>query len=247
MTRTRGFTIHAARWFVVAGISLAALGCQNEGKSEGPSGAQQAPGAMSAQPSAARFDDTTRTNVLLRQIHAANLDEIEMGKTAMDKAPSPEVKKFATQMVTDHTSADQKLTDVAKRANLDLNAPPVDPIAQALQSAAEERKRAIRSLTGAQFEAAYVAPQVDNHALVLKLVEEAQKTASGDTRKVLDEMRPTVEAHLDHAKSLAKSLTFAPSAVGGGPMGGDTVQGTAGKGDAGKREEQKKPIPKPNP
>jgi putative membrane protein len=250
MTRTRGFTIQAARWFVVAGIPLAALGCQNEQKSDGaPSGAQQTPGAMSAQPSAARFDDTTKTNVLLRQIHAANLDEIETGKMAVDKAQSAEVKKFGSQMVTDHTSADQKLTDVAKKANLDLNAPPMDPIAQALQSASEERKRMIRGLTGMQFEAAYLAPQVDNHEVVLKLVEEAQKTSSGDTRKVLDEMRPTVEAHLDHAKSLMKGLTFAPTAVGGGPAGGEGMHGgTVTKGDAGKREEpkEKKPGAKPN-
>jgi putative membrane protein len=249
MTRTRGFTIQAARWFVVA-VPLAALGCQNEQKSDGaPSGAQQTkemPGATSAQPSAARFDDTTRTNVLLRQIHAANLDEIETGKMALDKAPSPDVKKFANQMVTDHTSADQKLTDAAKRVNVDLNAPPIDPIAQALQSASDERKRALRGLSGAQFEAAYVAPQVDNHSVVLKLVEEAQKTASGDTRRVLDETRPTVESHLDHAKTLTKGLTFSPSAVGGGPSGGENMPGGTMKGgDAGKREEQKKPGAKP--
>ena len=54
-----------------------------------------------------RLDDTTKTNMLLRQIHAANQDEIEMGKLAADKAQSPEVKRFASQMVTDHTQADQ--------------------------------------------------------------------------------------------------------------------------------------------
>jgi putative membrane protein len=247
MTRTRGFTIQAATWLAVAGIPLAALRCQNEQKTEGPQGTNPQ-AAMSGQPSM-RFDDTTKTNMLLRQIHAANQDEIDLGKQAMDKAQSPDVKKFAAQMVTDHTSADQKLTDVAKRSNLDLSAPPVDPIAQALQSASEDQKRNIRGLSGPQFEVAYVAPQVENHSIVLKLVEEAQKTASGDTRKVLDEIRPTVEAHLDHAKTLMKGLTFSPSAVGGGPMGGEgTMQPPAGKGDAGKKgEEPKKPGTKPNP
>jgi putative membrane protein len=247
MTRTRGFTIQAAKWFAIAGIPLAALGCQNEQKTEGTPGVNPQ-AAMSGQPSAMRFDDTTKTNMLLRQIHAANTDEIEMGKQAMDKAQSPDVKKFAAQMVTDHTNADQKLTDVAKKSNLDLSAPPQDPIAQALQSAAEEHKRMVRGLSGAQFEAAYVAPQVENHTMVLKMVEEAQKTASGDTRKVLDEIRPTVEAHLDHAKTLMKGLTFSPSAVGGGPMGGEgSMQPAAGKGDGGKREEPKKGGTKPNP
>jgi predicted outer membrane protein len=152
-------------------------------------------------------------------------------------------------MVTDHTSADQKLTDLAKKTNLDLNAAPIDPIAIALQSASEDHKRMTRGLSGSQFEAAYVAPQVGNHSIVLKFVEEAQKTASGDTRKLLDETRPVVESHLDHAKTLMRGLTFSPSAVGGGPMGGEgapmgSVQGTPAKGDAGRHE---KTTPKPNP
>ena len=87
--------------------------------------------------------------------------------------------------------------------------------------------------------------------MVLKFVEEAQKTASGDTRKLLDETRPVVESHLDHAKNLMRGLTFSPSAVGGGPMGSETspqgsVQSPSGKGDAGRHEEQKKNTPKPN-
>jgi putative membrane protein len=255
MTSTRGFTIHAARWLAVAGIPLAVLGCQNEQqKTEEKQGMNpQGVGAPSVQlPSAAmRFDDTTRTNMLLRQIHAANQDEIEMGKQAMDKAQSPDVKKFASQMVTDHTAADQKLTDLAKKTNLDLNAAPMDRIAQALSSASDEHKRMVKGLSGPQFDAAYVAPQVDNHTLVLKFVEEAQKTASGDTRKLLDETRPVVESHLDHAKTLMRGLTFSPSAVGGGPSGGEGMQGggmqgAPSKGDAGKREEPKKGGTKPN-
>jgi putative membrane protein len=252
MTRTRGIIIHAAKWFAVAGIPLAVFGCQNEQKSEGtsaPGAKPEAVGAMSAQPSGMRLDDTTRTNMLLRQIHAANQDEIEMGKAAMDKAQSPDVKKFAALMVTDHTAADQKLTDLAKRTNLDLNAAPMDPIAQAMQSASEEHKRMVKGLSGPHFEAAYVAPQVGNHTYVLKVVEEAQKTASGDTRKLLDETRPVVETHLDHAKTLMRGLTFSPSAVGGGPSAGEgaPMGGMQGKGDAGKREEPKKPGTKSNP
>lgn len=252
MTRTRGFSIHAVKWFAVAGIPLAALSCQNEQRSDGaPSGTAQAAGAASVQATPMRFDDTTKTNMLLKQIHAANQDEIEMGKLAMDKAQSPDVKKFANQMVTDHTSADQKLTDLSKRINLDLNAAPMDPIAQALGAASDDHKRMVRGLSGPQFEAAYVAPQVDNHSLVLKFVEEAQKTASGDTRKFLDDTRPVVESHLDHAKNLMRGLTFSAAAVGGGPAGGEAApmgsaeKGMTGKGDAG-RHTPAKPTPNPN-
>jgi putative membrane protein len=202
------------------------------------------------------LDDATKTNMLLRQIHGANQDEIDMGKVALDKAQSPEVKKFANQMVTDHTAADQKLTDMAKKMNFDINAAPHDPLALALQSSAEDSKRALRGMSGAQFDVAYIAPQVVIHNDALHIVEEAQKTATGDAKAFLDQTRPVIEAHLDHAKTLQRGLMFSPTAVGGGPAGSagaegtpapGAVQGMHGKGDAGHRDDMKKNAPKSNP
>jgi len=242
--------MQAARWFVVAGIPLAILGCQNEGRSDTQaSPTAQAAGAMSGQAQTMRLDDTTKTNILLRQIHAANQDEIDMGKLAMDKAQNAEVKKFANQMVSDHTAADQKLTDLAKRTNVDLNATPHDPVVQALQSASEDSKRTLRGMSGAQFDVAYIAPQVEMHTTVLKFVDEAIKTASGDSKKLLEETKPTVESHLEHAKTLMRGLTFSATAVGGGPGTEGAPMGSvqSGKGDAGHREEHKKSTPSTNP
>jgi putative membrane protein len=250
MTRTRGFSKHVGALFVVAGIPFAVLGCQNEGKSDGPPAANaQVAQAASGQPSAMKLDDATKTNILLRQIHVANQDEIELGKMALDKAQSSEVKKFANQMVTDHTAADQKLTELAKKTNLDLNATPYDPVVQAYQSAADDAKKALRGASGMQFDVGYVAPQVHMHTVALKLIDEAERTASGDAKKFLEETRPTVESHLEHAKTLQRGLIFSSSAIGGGPMGAEgapmgSVQGGAAKGDAG---HGKKSTPTPNP
>src|SRR5689334_7780965 len=191
MTRTRGM-IRPAWWFTVAAIPIAMFGCQNEGRSDSPNSTAL---AASAQPSVAKLDDATKTNILLRQLHAANQEEIDLGKLAQEKAQNAEVKKFATDMVNDHTSADQKLTDLGKKTNLDLNATPHDPVTQAMQSASEEGKRSLRGMSGAQFDVAYTAPQVDKHIVALKLVEEAQKTATGDTKKLLEGMKPTIESH----------------------------------------------------
>jgi hypothetical protein len=155
-------------------------------------------------------------------------------------------------MVNDHTMADQKLTDLAKKSNIDLNATSHDPIQQALQSASEEFKRGLRGMSGSQFEVAYAAPQVEMHGFVLKVIDEAQKTATGDVKKLLEETRPTVEMHLDHAKTLQRGLTFAP-AVGGGPGGEKGEMGPAGGKDGGKHDTSKekdmgkeKDMPKEN-
>jgi hypothetical protein len=72
---------------------------------------------------------------------------------------------------------------------------------------------------GARFDVEYIAPQPGSHDVALKLVDEGQKTATGDAKKFLDETRSIVEMHREHAKSLMRGLTFSAAAVGGGPMG----------------------------
>ena len=219
-------------WLALAGFPLAIVGCQNENRSDAPGAAVE--GANSP-PSRAKLDDTTKTNILLRQIHAANQEEIDVGKIAEDKGQSADIRKFATEMVNDHTSADQKLTDLAKKSNLDLNVTPHDPVEQAMMAASDEFKRSLRGMSGAQFDVAYVAPQVEKHELVLNVIDLAEKTASGDTKKLLEETKPTVEMHLDHAKTLQRGLSFAAAAVGGGPGSEKGEMAPMGGKDGGKR------------
>ena len=254
MARTCGSRAPLIKWLALAGFPLAIVGCQNETRSDSTNTNAV---AASSQPSTMRLDDVTKTNMLLRQLHAANQEEIDVGKMAQDKAPDGDVKKFAIDMVSDHTSADQKLTDLAKRSNIDLSATSHDPVQQALMSTSDEFKRNLRSLSGMQFEVAYVAPQVEKHQFVLKVIDEAQKTASGDVKKLLDETRPTVESHLEHAKSMQRNLSFGPAAVGGGPgtekgEKGEMVPAAGkdgGKHDTTKEKEKEhdKERPKTNP
>jgi putative membrane protein len=175
--------------------------------------------AASAQPLVMSMSDSMKTSMVLRQLHAMNQAEIENGKLAMDHAQSAEVKKFGNEMMTDHTSLDMKITDLAKRMNIDLNMSPQTPIEAALGAASDDRKRNLRSAMGNRFDVDYVAPQGASHDLTVKLIDEGQKTATGDAKKLLDEAHPIVESHRDHARALMRGLTFSAAAVGGGPMG----------------------------
>jgi len=225
----------------VAAVPLCVVACQNEGRSDTAPGTNATPAERAGQSasgqSAAKLDDATKTNILLRQIHANNQEEIDLGKIADDRTQNTDVKKFANEMVSDHTQADQKLTDLAKRMNIDINMAPTDPVQKALSSSTDECKKSLRSQSGAQFDVSYAAPQVDKHVFTLKLVEEAEKTASGDVKKLLEETRPTVESHLEHARTLLRELNFS-AAVGGGPMGHESAGSApfAGKRDAGYQE-----------
>ena len=60
------------------------------------------------------LDDTAKTNMVLRQLHATNQAEISTGKLAQERAQNPEIKQFGSEMANDHASADQKLLDFGK-------------------------------------------------------------------------------------------------------------------------------------
>ena len=54
----------------------------------------------------------------VREITAANMDEIQMAKLALQRASDTNVKKFAQMVVTDHTQAGEKLNAVASQHNV---------------------------------------------------------------------------------------------------------------------------------
>jgi putative membrane protein len=223
MTR-RGRFMTKSAGCVVAALPLVVLGCQDQGRPDSMPNANGTPNEKVTQ-APMKLDDSTKTNIVLRQLHAANQEEVDLGKIAVDKAQNADVKKFAQDMVSDHSAADGKLTALAKRMNIDLGMSALDPVEKALSEASDDGKRTLRGQTGTSFDVAYIAPQVDKHTFALKLLEQGQKTASGDVKSLLEEMRPTVEGHLDHAKNVMRLLTFSGAAIGGGPAVGEPTPG----------------------
>src|SRR5207249_11367061 len=67
-------------------------------------------------------DDSAKLREVLGFLHGANEAEIKLGNLAKEKSTNADVKSFADQMVKDHTDADKKLTDLAKKESIDLNA-----------------------------------------------------------------------------------------------------------------------------
>src|SRR4051794_15386190 len=53
---------------------------------------------------------------ILHVLHTANAGEIEQGKLAQQRAKNARVKSFAAMMVKDHSDADKKGNEVAKKA-----------------------------------------------------------------------------------------------------------------------------------
>ena len=136
---------------------------------------------------------------------ASHQAEIDAAKMALEKSSNAEVKRFADQMVTDHTAALGKATALA--AKLSVMAEENDDVASLKKDAAATADR-LKALSGPEFDKAYISAMVTDHQGVLdaidkKLLPGAKKP---ELKRYLQELRPTVENHLGHAKTLQKKL-----------------------------------------
>lgn len=83
------------------------------------------------------------------------LAEVQLGQLAQTKATSADVKQFARMMVTDHTAANNELTQIATAKAISL---PTDLDAE--HKAVRDR---LNTLSGAEFDREYMAAMVKDH------------------------------------------------------------------------------------
>jgi putative membrane protein len=139
-----------------------------------------------------QFDKAT----WVKTVASANFFEIESSKIALEKSSSEDVKKFAQQMIDDHTKAGEKLASVLKNEGTEL---PPRSLAPKHADAIELLKKA----EGKDFDAAYVSLQHGAHMEAVSLfVTYAAKPDDPALGTFAKETLPTLEMHLEHVKML---------------------------------------------
>jgi putative membrane protein len=138
-------------------------------------------------------------STFVKTVGAAGAFEIESSKLALQKAGSKDVKKFARQMVRDHTKAGKELTRVLKKEG------ETPPPAMLAPKDAETMKK-LRATSGKDFEAAYVSAQHDAHEEAVSLFKAYSENPDDEgvgafAKKTL----PTLEEHLKHVNMLVTS------------------------------------------
>lgn len=125
----------------------------------------------------------------------ANLAEIQMGQLALQKASSASVKAYAQRMVTDHTAAGAKLNPIATAKGLALPAE--------LSGDAKAGYDHLSSLSGAEFDKAYIDHMVADHQKAVALfMAEGASGGDADLRGFATEMLPVIQEHLRLALQL---------------------------------------------
>ena len=122
---------------------------------------------------------------------AANggMAEVELGKLAVEKAGSDEVKKFGQRMVDDHSKANTELKTLAQNKHFTL---PTE--IEAGQKALHDR---LATLSGASFDRAYLQAMLADHGRDLnEFRREAKMGKDADVKGWAAKTLPMIEEHL---------------------------------------------------
>jgi len=128
--------------------------------------------------------------------------EIEQAQLALDKATDPEVRAFATHMVEQHTASKQAAAQLTSQTLR----PAQSPKSKELQAAGAQTLERLNSADASNFDVTYIAAQVQQHADVLKLIEDQLLPAVNEPalRDFLGNARGMVQQHLDRARQIQK-------------------------------------------
>lgn len=136
---------------------------------------------------------------------AANTADIDNGKQAQLKSKNASVKAFAKMMVTDHTSVNNKAVALATKLSL---TPEDNDTSKGLKAGQDSVRTAIKAMTGAAFDKAYMDNEVSYHQTVLDAIDKAliPDAQNAELKQLLTDVRPAIAAHLDKAKEIQAKL-----------------------------------------
>jgi putative membrane protein len=136
----------------------------------------------------------------------ANQVDIDAGKLAVSKAHAKDVKDFAQLMITDHSGVNKSATELVQKLHV---TPESNPTSESLQKGGDDNLAALKRLSGAAFDRAYVDHEVAYHQAVLDAVDGIliPNAQNAELKALLVKVRPAFAAHLEHAKSLQSRLS----------------------------------------
>ncbi len=180
------------------------------GNGSGTDTKASADSANTASNDSAKLKDTSSANLVhmtdLKQdsmfaVAAADggMLEVALGKLAVKKATNASVKKFAAQMVTDHSKANMELKTLASEKHLVIPASMSDKCQKVLSD--------LEAKTGSDFNKAYADQMVKDHKDTIDLFQKEAKDGNdaGVTAWAKNTL-PTLEHYLMMAEDVQKQL-----------------------------------------
>lgn len=132
------------------------------------------------------------------------LAEVKLGQLALEKASSPDVKSFAQKMVDDHSKANDQLKEAAGKDRMTLP--------NTMDAKDQSLYNELRDLSGPAFDKAYMKAMVKDHEEDIKeFHKEANKGANADIKSFASTTLPTLQEHLELAKTTEQKVSSSGS------------------------------------
>jgi putative membrane protein len=159
------------------------------------------PAGLHAQAATTKLSDPEVAHVAV----TANSIDVDLAKLAQSRTGNPDVKQFATTMITDHSAVNAQATALATKLGI---TPKDNAVSQSLLKGAAEARAAIKPLKGKAFDKAYIDREVAYHEAVIDALDKVlvPNTSNAELKKLLVDVRPAFETHLAHAKKLQGAL-----------------------------------------
>ena len=142
---------------------------------------------------------TTEDKKFVARSGAGGLAGMQMANLALEKATNAGVKAFAGRMVTDHSKTNEELSQFATTKGLAL---PTE-LDRAHQAGVDH----LSSLSGAEFERAYMQHVMDDHRAAVADFERASTgAADADLKAWAERTLPALREHLRLAQETAEKL-----------------------------------------
>jgi putative membrane protein len=141
----------------------------------------------------------TTPETFMSEAAAGGIAEIELSTLAKSKAQDAEVKKFAQQMIQDHSNANTELKQLAGKKNITLPTE-LDPMHKG-------RKEKLASLSGADFDSEYVQTMVADHEKSVALFQsQANGGTDAEAKAFAAKTLPKLQMHLEMIKGIQSKM-----------------------------------------
>lgn len=140
----------------------------------------------------------SRDATFMRQAAADGLAEVQLGRLALERASSAQVRQLAQRIVDNHTEANDQLMTLAERKQVTL---PAEPMPTQQHEAAR-----LKALSGAAFDQAYARTMVQDHRKAIRLFGMASRnSADSEVKQFASATLPVLKTHLRLAEEAAGS------------------------------------------
>lgn len=172
-------------------------------RSTSPAGGMDASGATSGTTDGGA---QSRAGVVSRQDRKfvekaaeAGMAEVQFGQIAAQRAQDPAVRDYASRMVSDHTSANQRLMTIAATTGI---TPP-----DKLGFMHRNKLKKLEKADAKDFDQDYIESQVKDHEKMAELMEDQIKDGqNAELKQYATDMLPRIRMHLQQAQQLEEQL-----------------------------------------